>query len=88
MFAKCYCSSYQADGTDNVYYGDVCDGKNKRKLQQLMDGVCDDGTKKRLFKEPENESKISDLSHKNFAHESKKKIRWAVNMYRNGIQTE
>ena len=37
--------------------------------------------KERQFKSPQDEDKISKLSFKNFAEQSKKKIRWAVNLY-------
>ena len=36
---------------------------------------------KRVFKAPQSEAKIFELSNKNFAIESRRKIRWAVNMY-------
>ena len=37
--------------------------------------------KKRCYKKSEDPDKINELSHKNFAAESKRKIRWAVNLY-------
>ena len=36
---------------------------------------------RREFKEPSNDQKLVELSYKTFAVESKKKMRWAVNMY-------
>ena len=45
------------------------------------DGETTGLTKKRIFKQPQSEDKISELSFKNFACESKRKIRWAVNLY-------
>ena len=45
----------------------------------------DDESKKRRrreFKRPDDEDKINELSHRSFALQSKKKIRWAVNMYK------
>ena len=38
-------------------------------------------TKKRTFKSVEDEDKIYELSNKQFAEQSKRKIRWAVNLY-------
>ena len=38
-------------------------------------------TKKRTYHRPDSEAKINELKHKNFAFQSKKKIRWCVNMY-------
>ena len=38
----------------------------------------------RKFKTPDNEDKINELSNKHFASESKKKMKWAVNMYVGG----
>ena len=35
----------------------------------------------RVFKDPTDDFKIDDLGKKQFAPESKKKMRWAVNMY-------
>ena len=37
--------------------------------------------KRRIFKGPQSEDKIYELSFKNFSEQSRKKIRWAVNMY-------
>ena len=37
--------------------------------------------KKRSYKQCEDEDKIIELSHKNFAGQSKLKIRWTVNLY-------
>ena len=50
-------------------------GCEVRKRRQVGD------MKKRSFKATENEDKINEMSYKNFACESKRKIRWAVNMY-------
>ena len=46
-------------------------------------GEYSGGTKKvrREFKEPVEDSKLVELSHRKFAPESKKKMKWAVNMY-------
>ena len=60
---------------------------NKWKSDEAFDSEdkCNGngGSKKvrRKFKEPSNDCKIVELSCKNFVPESKKKIRWAVNMY-------
>ena len=48
----------------------LCDG----------DGACV-GNKKRKFKEPQSDDKIDSCSNKNFAPQSKRKIKWAVKMY-------
>ena len=40
-----------------------------------------DSKKRRVFKEPTDESNFGVLEKKQFAPESKKKIKWAVNMY-------
>ena len=37
--------------------------------------------KKRTYHRPDSEDKINELKHRNFALQSKKKIRWAVGMY-------
>ena len=51
----------------------------KRNISDVSDLTT--GNKKRKYKDPVNEDKINELSHKNFAYESKNKIKWAVNMY-------
>ena len=56
---------------------------------QIDEGVSTSSTfeltkcdgKKKIFKRPETEDKISEMSFKNFAVDSKCKIRWAVNLY-------
>ena len=55
----------------------------KRNCQEAG-GVSDVGPKKKLkrtFKDVTSEDKINAFSNKKFAVESKKKIKWAVNMY-------
>ena len=60
------------------------DGKNAENYE---DGMVEEGkrsgrvVKKRVFKAPQNEDKITEMSYKSFAYESKRKIRWAVTMY-------
>ena len=59
---------------------------SKRKLERGIDEVSGEnvgGSKKvrHTFKEPTEQNIIKELSNKNFAPQSKKKIRWAVNMY-------
>ena len=38
-------------------------------------------SKTQTFKTPQNEDKIYELSHKKYAEQTNKKIKWAVNMY-------
>ena len=61
----------------------------KRRAEEVTDaddgkvGAQKRGKKKvrRTFKEHSEEKNLVELSYKKFAPESKKKIRWAVNMY-------
>ena len=54
---------------------------NGSKGNSFGGNECDVTVKRRVYNKPQEEAKISELSNKNFAVESKKKIRWAVNMF-------
>ena len=63
-------------------------GHVKRKLEEVTEenkdnGEVMSGTKKvrREFKTPTDDCKLVEMSHSNFAPKSKKKMKWAVNMY-------
>ena len=56
----------------------------KKELKKpVMDGedVRSNRNKARLFKLPENDTSIQEVSQKKFAPQSCRKIRWAVNLY-------
>ena len=53
----------------------------KRKLSDVNFGLGKGGPRKRSFKQPETEDKTYKLSNHNFSVESRRKIRWAINMY-------
>ena len=61
---------------------------NKKSIDGIgvktsFSGETNGGSKKvrRSFKQPSEEDKIVELSNKNFTVQSKKKMRWVVNMY-------
>ena len=56
-------------------------GDGAGNLKECSELLCSKKNKKRVFKEPENDEKIGDMTKKQFAPESKRKIRWAVNLY-------
>ena len=70
---NCVCSHKADDGEVST--------ELKRKFEGESEVKSAKGGTKRTYKAPENQAKINELSHKNFAYESKKKIKWAVNMY-------
>ena len=59
-----------------------CDNKGRGQcVHSEDDGNVDGGNRHRIFKDPADEDKINELSYKQFAVQSKRKIKWAVNMY-------
>ena len=59
----------------------MVDGNLKRKYEDDYAGGVRCMVKKRNYNMPANSAKISELSHKNYADQSQKKIRWAVGIY-------
>ena len=61
----------------------ACDGVLKRKVTDEESGDGDQTVtkKQRIFKELQAEDKIYELSNKQFADQSKRKIRWAVKLF-------
>ena len=53
----------------------------KRKVDDRIEENEEERSTKRTFKAPQSSDKISELSNKIFAEQSKKKIEWAVKMY-------
>ena len=62
--------SYSGDGA-GLFGQQVCEEKNKIMPKK----------KSRNFKEPQNDDIIDSVSNKRFAPQSKRKIKWAVNMF-------
>ena len=73
MINICVCSDKKSELT--------VDGSLKRKYEDDCDGGVRRMVKKGNYNAPANSAKISELSHKNYADQSQKKIRWAVGLY-------
>ena len=58
-----------------------CSGWGCDDKKNLAGYEAEEVKTKRVFKQPVTEDKIHELSFKTFAEQSKRKIRWAVNMY-------
>ena len=61
-----------------------CSGKRKfTECSEVDSGETSGGSdyKRRSYHRPDSADKINELKHKNFVIQSKKKIRWCVNMY-------
>ena len=69
-----------SQGSKNVTSGDVTEQKMGRAEKAVV-GKLHFKKKERVFKDVESEDKINNLSNKQFAEQSRRKIRWAVNLY-------
>ena len=65
----------------NVLMNSVVNEREHKNVQEVEVFGGDCVKKARMYKEQVDPDKISELSHKNFAPQSKRKIRWAVNLY-------
>ena len=69
---------------DKMKLGNIftCDGGfNVPEVKDGVNGTDEKRKKQHVFKEPESDYKVENLTKKQFAPESKRKIKWAVNLF-------